>query len=120
MKRIQGILGLLVAICVFTAIYNPLFLNETNLYNVIRWTALYGIISIGVAFVIITGGIDLSVGSVVGLTGCLLAMFLKVSFVETDEAYTVTEVDKTRRVLTVDKTISHLPELQQLQPRQSS
>jgi ribose transport system permease protein len=128
MKRIQGILGLLVAICVFTAIYNPLFLNETNLYNVIRWTALYGIISIGVAFVIITGGIDLSVGSVVGLTGCLLAMFLKVSFVETDEAYTVTEVDKTRRVLTVDKTISHLPDQDALllqdprtnQPRQMS
>lgn len=110
MKRIQGILGLLVAICLFTAIYNPLFLNETNLYNVIRWTALYGIISIGVAFVIITGGIDLSVGSVVGLTGCLLALFLEVSFVETEESYTVKEVDKSGRVLTVDKDISHLPD----------
>jgi ribose transport system permease protein len=78
MKKILGILGLLVVICVFTAIMNPNFLSAYNLQNTLRWTALYGIISIGVAFVIISGGIDLSIGSVVGLTGSVLAWLLTV------------------------------------------
>jgi len=78
MKKILGILGLLVVICVFTASLNENFLSAYNLQNTLRWTALYGIISIGVAFVIISGGIDLSIGSVVGLTGSLLAWLLAV------------------------------------------
>lgn len=78
MKKILGIFGLLVAICIFTAVINPNFLNAYNLQNTLRWTALYGIISIGVAFVIISGGIDLSIGSVVGLVGSALAWLLAV------------------------------------------
>lgn len=78
MKKILGILGLLIVICVFTASMNENFLSAYNLQNTLRWTALYGIISIGVAFVIISGGIDLSIGSVVGLTGSLLAWLLAV------------------------------------------
>ena len=78
MRKILGILSLLVAICAFTAILNPNFLSAYNVQNTIRWTALYGIISIGVAYVIIGGGIDLSIGSVVGLTGSLLAWLLVV------------------------------------------
>ncbi len=76
MKKILGITGLLIAICIFTASLNENFLSAYNLQNTIRWTALYGIISIGVAFVIISGGIDLSIGSVVGLTGSVLAWLL--------------------------------------------
>ncbi len=76
MKKILGILSLLVAICAFTAILNPNFLSGYNLQNTLRWTALYGIISIGVAYVIMGGGIDLSIGSVVGLTGSVLAWLL--------------------------------------------
>ncbi len=76
MKKILGIFLLLVAICTFTAIMNPNFLNAYNVQNTLRWTALYGVISIGVAFVIISGGIDLSIGSVVGLTGSLLVLLL--------------------------------------------
>ena len=76
MRKILGILSLLVAICAFTAILNPNFLSAYNVQNTIRWTALYGIISLGVAYVIIGGGIDLSIGSVVGLTGSLLAWLL--------------------------------------------
>ena len=72
MRKILGILGLLVFACVLTALINPQFLSAYNLQNVIRWTSLFGILSIGVSFVIITGGIDLSIGSVVGLVGCLL------------------------------------------------
>jgi ribose transport system permease protein len=76
MKKILGIFGLLVTVWVITAIFNPKFLTAYNVQNIIRWTALFGIISIGVSFVIITGGIDLSIGSVVGLVGCLLAYLL--------------------------------------------
>src|SRR5688572_25964704 len=65
--KILGILGLLVAIAVVTASINGTFLLENNVENLVRRTALYGILGIGVAFVIITGGIDLSIGSVVAL-----------------------------------------------------
>ena len=64
MKKILGIFGLLVFVCVVTALAEAdSFLNAYNLQNLVRWTSLFGIISIGVAFVIITGGIDLSIGS---------------------------------------------------------
>ncbi len=76
MKHILGIGGLLIAVFLFTALLEPNFLTAYNLQNTLRWTGLFGIISIGAAFVIITGGIDLSVGSVVGLVGVLLPMFL--------------------------------------------
>ena len=76
MKKILGILGLLIFICVATAIMSDRFLTEFNVENLIRRTALFGIISIGAAFVIITGGIDLSIGSVVCLIGCLLPHLL--------------------------------------------
>jgi ribose transport system permease protein len=76
MKKILGISGLLLAVFLFTWIVEPKFASAYNLQNIIRWTSLFGIISLGVAFVIITGGIDLSIGSVIGLTGCLLPLLL--------------------------------------------
>jgi ribose transport system permease protein len=54
----------------------PKFVTAYNLTNLLRWTSLFGILSIGVAFVIITGGIDLSLGSIVCLVGCLLPWLL--------------------------------------------
>jgi len=77
MKKTWGILGILVFVATLTGILNRNFLSPYNLQNTLQWTSLYAIISIGVAFVIITGGIDLSIGSVVGLAGTLLAVFLK-------------------------------------------
>ena len=76
MKKTLGIFGLLVFVCVFTGWKNPDFLKPYNLQNITAWTGLFGIISIGVSFVIITGGIDLSIGSVIGLVGCLLPFLL--------------------------------------------
>jgi ribose transport system permease protein len=76
MKKILGIGGLLVFVCVLTGVLNPDFVSVYNLQNTLRWTSLFGVISVGVAFVIITGGIDLSIGSVVGLVGSLLAWLL--------------------------------------------
>jgi ribose transport system permease protein len=78
MKKILGILGLLVFVVLLTAWLEPRFFNGYNLQNTIRWTSLFGIISIGVAFVIITGGIDLSIGSIIGLVGSIMAMLLRV------------------------------------------
>ena len=78
MKKISGILGLLIAVCLVTASLSDSFLSAYNVENVLRRSALFGILSIGVAFVIITGGIDLSLGSVVCLVGCALPWLLTV------------------------------------------
>jgi ribose transport system permease protein len=58
-KNVLGIFSLLVVIFVITALINPKFLNAYNMQNLLKWSSLYGVMSIGVAFVIITGGIDL-------------------------------------------------------------
>lgn len=76
-----GIFGLLVALCIFMAVMSGgTFLQANNIENLLRRTAMYGILGIGVAFVIITSGIDLSIGSIVCLSGCLLALFLNVDY----------------------------------------
>ena len=72
MKKVMGIAGLLMAIVVATSIASDVFLTATNIENVVRRSALFGIISIGVSFVIITSGIDLSIGSIIAMVGCLL------------------------------------------------
>ena len=71
-----GILLLLVALCTIVASASPQFLSVPNLQNVGRLVGTYGIFSIGVGIVIITGGIDLSVGSICALLGVLLSMML--------------------------------------------
>jgi len=83
--KIVGITALLIALWVILAFQVPeTFLSANNIENLLRRTALYGILGIGVAFVIISSGIDLSIGSLVCLCGCLLALFLKVDFVPQD------------------------------------
>src|SRR3954470_1421425 len=76
MKKELGIFVLLVVLCVVVAILNPLFLQETNLQNTARLIGAFGIFSIGLGLVIITGGIDLSVGSAFALLGVLLSIML--------------------------------------------
>ncbi len=76
MNKILGILLLLVFVCVGTTLLNDAFVESFNMQNIVRYSAFYGIIGIGVAMVIITGGIDLSIGSVIGLVGCVLPMLL--------------------------------------------
>lgn len=70
------ILGLLVVLCAIVAAASPQFLSVGNLQNLARLVGMYGIFSIGVGIVIITGGIDLSVGSICALLGVLLSMML--------------------------------------------
>jgi ribose transport system permease protein len=87
--KVLSILGLLLALCGYMAVMtsdpwyaigDSNFLQPNNIENLLRRTAMYGVLGIGVAFVIITSGIDLSIGSVVCLSGCLLAMFLNVNY----------------------------------------
>ena len=75
-RKELGILMLLVALCVVVALKNPQFLSATNLQNMARLIGTFGIFSIGVGIVIITGCIDLSVGSIFALLGILLSIML--------------------------------------------
>src|SRR5687768_9476243 len=63
----------LALMCAGLYVSNPDFLSQSNIVNTTRQIAMLGIFSIGMAFVIITGGIDLSVGSIIGLTGVIIA-----------------------------------------------
>ncbi|HEX8144615.1 MAG TPA: ABC transporter permease [Pyrinomonadaceae bacterium] len=76
MRKELGTFVLLVVLCIVVAILNPRFLAPANLTNMARLIGMYGIFSIGIGFVIITGGIDLSVGSIFALLGVLLSIFL--------------------------------------------
>jgi ribose transport system permease protein len=76
MKKEMPILLILVVLCIAVSIANPQFLSTTNLQNTARLIGMFGIFSIGVGIVIITGGIDLSVGSVFSLLGVLLCFEL--------------------------------------------
>lgn len=68
--------GLLLVICVFLNFQNSRFLSPENMQNIARLIGMYGILGVGVAVVIVTGGIDLSVGSSCALLGVLLSIGL--------------------------------------------
>ena len=76
MRKELGIFILLVLLCAVVAAINPRFLVSSNLQNISRLIGMFGILSIGAGLVIITGGIDLSVGSIMALVGILLSIFL--------------------------------------------
>jgi ribose transport system permease protein len=76
MKKEIGIFALLVVLCAVTGFENPRFFSHENLINTANLIGLFGIFSIGVGLVIITGGIDLSIGSMIALNGMLLVLAL--------------------------------------------
>jgi ribose transport system permease protein len=75
-RKELSILILLLVLCAIVALMNPQFLSSANIQNTSRLIGTYGIFSIGVGIVVITGGIDLSVGSMFALLGVLLSMML--------------------------------------------
>ena len=93
MKKELGLFTLLVVLCLAVCgvefaqqLHNgaslatlrlPRFLSPENLTNLSQRVGMYGILAIGMGFIIITGGIDLSVGSVCALTGVLVSMALQ-------------------------------------------
>ena len=70
-------LGLALVIAIGLSVLSPYFLTRNNLFNILDQSVVVGLVAIGMTFVILTGGIDLSVGSVVGLTGIILGLALK-------------------------------------------
>jgi ribose transport system permease protein len=76
MKKEIGIFILLVVLCAVTGFENHRFFSEANLINMANQIGLFGIFSIGAGLVIITSGIDLSVGSMISLNGMLLVLAL--------------------------------------------
>ncbi|MBL0405551.1 ABC transporter permease [Microvirga aerilata] len=69
LKKELGLLILILVIGALTAAINPQFVSQVNLMNLANQIGLFGLISIGVGLVIITGGIELSVGSMFALLG---------------------------------------------------
>ncbi len=74
-----GILAALVLVCLVLAFANEYFLTGRNITNILRQTSINGILAIGMTFVILTRGIDLSVGSVVALAGIVAASLASTS-----------------------------------------
>lgn len=68
---------LLAAIVLALTINNPLFLSWRNVNNILLQNAVAGIAAVGMAILMISGGIDLSIGNQISFFGCLLALFLK-------------------------------------------
>jgi ribose transport system permease protein len=69
----QGALVALALVCGFAAYRYPQFLSEANLTNVLRQNSMLGLVALGMTFVILTGGIDLSVGSLLAVAGVVAA-----------------------------------------------
>jgi ribose transport system permease protein len=70
-RKELGLFALVVVIAIVTAVLNPLFLSPVNLMNMATLIGLFGIFSIGQGLIIITGGIDLSVGAMFALLGVI-------------------------------------------------
>ncbi|WP_211284600.1 ribose ABC transporter permease [Rummeliibacillus pycnus] len=74
-QKLGPLLGLLLIIIIIS-IMSPSFLTATNIFNVLRQVSVSALIAFGMTFVILTGGIDLSVGSTLALTGAISAGML--------------------------------------------
>lgn len=80
-KILQQLSGLgpvlaLIVLALITTVMNPSFLDPNNLLNLLRQVSINGLIAFGMTFVILTGGIDLSVGAILALTSALSAMMI--------------------------------------------
>ena len=75
-RRLGTLIGL-AGLCVLLWILTPHFLTVSNLLNVLEQTSINAVIAVGMTFVIISGGIDLSVGSLVAIAGVVLATLLQ-------------------------------------------
>ncbi len=71
LKKDLGLLILILVVGTVVAILNPRFISPINLANTANLIGLFGLFAIGQGFVIITGGIDLSVGSIFALFGVI-------------------------------------------------
>ena len=73
--KYKSLVGLLALIAI-VSVLSPSFLSTKNIFNILRQTSVNGIIAAGMTFVILTGGIDLSVGSILAISGAICASIL--------------------------------------------
>jgi ribose transport system permease protein len=71
MIQMAGMVPVLVVICILFAFLTPNFLTQNNMVNVVRQASINIVLAAGMTFVILTGGIDLAVGSVLGFTAVI-------------------------------------------------
>lgn len=76
LEKFMALLGLILLSGILTAL-TPNFLTADNLFNVARQISIIGIVAVGMTIVIVTSGIDLSVGSVVALSSCAAGLLIK-------------------------------------------
>jgi ribose transport system permease protein len=74
--KYKSILALII-LCIIVSIISPTFLQVSNLRNLFTQISVNAVISLGMTFVILTGGIDLSVGSIVAIAGAVSAVTIK-------------------------------------------
>lgn len=75
-----GAFFFLIILCVIFYVLEPRFFSPLNIFNVLRQVSVYGLLAIGMTFVILTGGIDLSIGSLLALAGLVGAAVYKGGF----------------------------------------
>ena len=78
-SRLGPLLALVVLIILVT-VMSPTFVSPANLLNLLRQVSINAVIAFGMTFVILTGGIDLSVGSILALSGAVTASMLTSGF----------------------------------------
>ncbi|MFO6497751.1 MULTISPECIES: ribose ABC transporter permease RbsC [Bacillus] len=72
LQKLGPLLGLIILV-VIVSVLNPSFLEPLNILNLLRQVAINALIAFGMTFVILTGGIDLSVGAILALSSALIA-----------------------------------------------
>src|SRR5213076_104372 len=76
LRRAQSVIGLLGIVLISLILNGRTFLDPGNLTDVLREMSIIGIMALAMTFVILTAGIDLSVGSILALSTCVLAQVL--------------------------------------------
>lgn len=89
LRRIFGIIGITVLTAIFISFLSPYFFTARNILNVLRQSSFLLLMAIGQTLVIITAGIDLSVGTTISITGCVAAYFAIILNGNLTVAYTI-------------------------------
>ena len=76
--RYFTVLMVLILLIIIASIISPKFLSLSNIVNVLRQVSISGILALGMTFILITGGIDLSVGAVIGVVSVVTAKMLSI------------------------------------------
>jgi len=72
-----GVVFVIVVLIIFLGIFSPVFLSGRNIINVLQQVSTLGIVSMGMTVLMISGGIDLSIGSTISVVACVVGQMLK-------------------------------------------